>query len=295
MTSSVAQHTCPTCHQPIEDTLTPLAEEQNVMTIDDNISFLKEQRRTFRAALRNAEAVVAAREGQIKRLREEFADERARIRTLRQTLVSDGRLPSMEAIRKRVELEESVNRERRLLEDFSVKLGGLEPLSKKWLNVQSEKATLPDEDTSSQDKRKLALWREAFQEQLIRYDFQSLTAKNIVISEDTYLPNHKGFDLPSNISASDFIRVIWAYLVGLLEVSRELQTNHPGFLIFDEPKQQSTKNLSFAELLERVSNSGRFNQQVIFATSENERNLGMILQDVPHTFLGFEGRIIQPL
>lgn len=39
-------------------------------------------------------------------------------------------------------------------------------------------------------------------------------------------------------SASDAIRVVWAYLLGMLEVARVKDTNHPEFLVFDEPKQQ---------------------------------------------------------
>lgn len=292
---NIAKNVCPTCHQHIEDSLTPLAEEQNVMSIDDNLVFLEEQRRTFRAALRNTKAIVEARMSQVAQLREEFAGDRARIRTLRETLVSDSRLPSMEAIRKRVELEENISRRSALLEQFQNKLGRLEPLSEQWFEIQKERENLPREDTSSSDRVKIREWNSYFVDQLVKYDFQSLAADTITISSDTYIPTHEGFDLPSNISASDFIRIIWSYLNGLLEVSRDFETNHPGTLIFDEPKQQSAKNLSFAALLDRVSQSKNYGQQVIFATSENEDNLRNILENVPHTFLGFKGRIIQPL
>lgn len=292
---NVAKNVCPTCHQHIEDTLTPLAKEQNVMSIDDNIIFLEEQRRTFGAALRNTKTIVEARKSQIAQLREEFASDRAKIRTLLQTLVSDSRLPSMEAIRKRVELEESITRKEMLLEQFYNRLGKLEPLSEQWFEIQKERENLPKEDTSANDRVKIRQWNSSFVSQLIEYDFQSLAPDSIEISSDTYIPAHEGFDLPSNISASDFIRIIWSYLNGLLEVSREFETNHPGILIFDEPKQQSAKNLSFAALLNRVSQSGNYGQQVIFATSENRDNLGRILENIQHTFLGFEGRIIQPV
>ena len=41
-------------------------------------------------------------------------------------------------------------------------------------------------------------------------------------------------------SASDNIRVIWAFTMALLQVSLEKNGNHPCILIFDEPDQQST-------------------------------------------------------
>lgn len=290
---NVAIQECPTCHQPIVDTLAPLAVDQNVMSVDQNVSFLEEQRRTYKAALKNAEAIVIARESQVVQLREEFVGERAKIRALRETLVSDGRLPSIEAIRKRVELEGDIARREALLDQFQTKLGKFEPLSKAWFNVQKELQELPKEDVSDEDKDKIQKWNKLFVKQLAEYDFQSLDAKSVIISTDTYTPIHDGFDLQTNISASDFIRIIWSYLNGLLEIAREYETNHPGLLIFDEPRQQSAKNISFAALLKRASKSARYNQQVIFATSENADSLKGSLKDIDHTFIEFEGRIIQ--
>ena len=295
MAPNISNQVCPTCHQHIEDTLIPLDEDQIVMSIDDNLSFLEEQRRTFKSALKNANSIVDPRESQILQMREELTSLRSKIRTIRETLVSDGKLPSMEEIRKRVELEESTNRKKLILEQFQDRLGNFEPLSDQWFNVQKEKANLPKEDISSVDRAKLKKWNEIFMDQLIDYDFQSLATESVMISNDTYVPIHQGFDLPSNISASDFIRIIWSYLDGLLEVSRDFNTNHPGLLIFDEPRQQSAKDISFTALLRRASQAINFGQQIIFATSENKETLTKALEGVPNTLVGFEGRIIQPI
>lgn len=292
---SVIHQVCPTCQQPIGDALLPLAHEHRVMSLGDNLSFLDEQLRTFTASLKNAKKIVIARESHVVQLRDELMSVRAKIRTIHETLVSDERLPSMEAIRRRVELEESINRQKIALEQFQVKLGKFDFYSDEWLEIQKEKESLPPEDASLDDKRKLKIWNQVFSNQLQKYGFQSIPINTVTISGDTYIPKHEGFDLPSNISASDFIRIIWAYLSGLLDVSRELDTNHPGFLIFDEPKQQSAKEISFSALLEKASESSEYGQQVIFATSEDKAALKKILQKLPHTLHDYEGRIIQPI
>ena len=292
---SVIHQICPTCQQPIGDALLPLAHEHRVMSLGDNLSFLDEQLRTFTASLKNAKTIVSARESHVVQLRDELMSVRAKIRTIHETLVSDERLPSMEAIRRRVELEESINRQKMALEQFQVKLGKFDFYSDEWLEIQKEKESLPSEDASLDDKRKLKIWNQVFSNQLQKYGFQSIPINTVTISGDTYIPKHEGFDLPSNISASDFIRIIWAYLSGLLDVSRELDTNHPGFLIFDEPKQQSAKEISFSALLEKASESSEYGQQVIFATSEDKEALKKILQKLPHTLHDYEGRIIQPI
>jgi hypothetical protein len=292
---NIVDHVCPTCQQQIVDSLMPLAKEQSVMSISDNISFLEEQRATFQAVLKNVEAVANAREQQITMLREEISTQRAHIRALKQTLISDARLPSRAAIQTQVELQLQIERIEKALEEFSLKLYELEDLSDSWAKIQGEKVRLPKEDTSVEDSQKISSWSSLFVEQLKQYDFQSLPPSTISISPYTYRPTHEGFDLPTNISASDFIRVIWSYLNGLLELSRNFVTNHPGLLVFDEPKQQSAKELSFAELLKRASESATFEQQVIFATSENRKNLEAMLESVPHKYIAFEGRMIRPI
>lgn len=83
---------CPVCHQAIHDSLLPLTAEQTVMTLDENIEFLSEQRRTFEIVLGNARRIVDARASQVLTLESELAEVRARVRALRQTLMSDGRV-----------------------------------------------------------------------------------------------------------------------------------------------------------------------------------------------------------
>lgn len=293
--SRLVEGACPTCHQDIEDSLVPLAEGQQTMSIDSNISFLEDQRAAFLGALQNAESIVAARERQIAARREAIGEMRANVRALRRTLVADGRTPSRVAIREQVVLEERTDHLRRTSEALDEQLLQLEELSDRWREVQARKKALPKLDVSEDDRTKVSDWAVALVDQLRVYEFQSVDPKTLTISPENYKASHEGFDLPSDVSASDFIRVIWAYLLGLLEVARSHGTNHPGMLVFDEPKQQSTKDLSFKELLARSSRAGDFGEQVIFATSEPEDSLREMLDGVPHRLLSFRGHIIRSL
>ncbi len=314
--TNVVQQQCPTCHQHIIDSLTPLAEGQGVMSIDENISFLEEQRRTFRAVLTNQEHVVEARGQQVTALRQEVSGLRGEIRSLKETLVSDGRIPSVAAVRERVQLREALERFTRADDELGAELENLEEMSAKWGNLQAEKSRLPKEDTSRTDRKKIERWAVLLREQLHEYDFKSLDIDEIGVHPSTYRPSHggfdmqtlrvltrdaweqesrRGFDLATSISASDFIRVIWSYLNGLREVSLDFKTNHPGLLVFDEPRQQSAKDLSFEQLLKRVARAGEQGHQVIFATSEKEETLKQMLSDVPHTYRAFPGYLISQL
>ena len=293
--SSLDRGTCPVCHQAVHDSLVPLAAEQAVMSLDDNIAFLTEQRRTYAVVGANARQVAESRSLQIAALRNELSSLRETVRALRQTLVSDGRLPSVAAIRSRIELESKVKQYQQAREQFDGVLAGFEVLSGQWRALQENLHQLPKDDVSDADRKKLTDWADSVKEQLKEYGFGSFAPDQAKISPDTYRPEHDGFDLQSSISASDLIRTIWSYLTGLLELSRTEATNHPGCLIFDEPRQQSAREVSFGALLKRVCSSKESGQQVIFFTSENPDRLREYLSGLPHELKAIQGRVLRKL
>ncbi len=299
--SAIDKSTCPVCHQSIHDSLVPLEADQRVMSADESIEFLKEQRTTFRAVLSNSQAIVEARERHMRALREEVSSLRDRVRSLKQTLISDGRLPSQAAIRERVELEADLRADRNHAERFRHIVEEFDDLSDKWNKVIGEIDALPKEDVTASDIEKLSIWTSLLQNQLQQFGFKSFPEYQVRISQDTYRPEQEGFDIESNfrlqdsISASDLIRTIWSYLNGLLEISRNQDTNHPGTILFDEPRQQSTKDMSFRELLRRGSKTESHGQQAIFFTSESIDRLREHLSGTSHKLRQINGRVLQKL
>jgi hypothetical protein len=306
--SSVDNGICPVCHQRIQDSLLPIDVGHVVMSLDESIEFLQEQRRTFSAVLANATQVVEARELQGRALREELVSLRESVRVLRETLVSDGRLPSIAAIQSRLSLEAAIQSDEQSIEVFSGILDEFAPLAQDWRAVEEAALQLPSNDTSDQDRVKIREWSARFKEQLTQYGFASFPVVEAAISADTYRPEHQGFDLEASlgyayrnsplenqISASDLIRTIWSYLAGMLELARTTPTNHPGCVVFDEPKQQSTRDVSFQELLRRASACSTFNQQIIFFTSENRERLQTYVSGLPHVLTLIDGRVIKKL
>jgi hypothetical protein len=286
---------CPVCHQSVHDSLVPLQSQQAVMSLDDNIAFLEEQRKTCEAILGDSERVIRARERQVSAIRKDVSELRNTMRILRQTLMSDGRLPSAAAIQARLELERKIQQEEQVLEAFGRILDDYKARSEDWKNVENEIASLPATDTTQEDERKLREWTLLLQEQLKQYGFGSLPVDQIKVSADSYRPEHDGFDLQASISASDLIRTIWAYLLGMMELARTEKTNHPGLLVFDEPRQQSAHNVTFRELLKRAATSLVHRQQVIFFTSEDPSQLEAGLSGLQHTLINFDGRLLRPV
>lgn len=293
--SSIEHGACPVCHQEITDSLVPLPDEQSVMSLDENIDFLTEQRRTFRGLLANSERVLEARRQQVRALRDSITRLREKVRVIRQTLISDGRLPSMAAIYARVELESQIKQDSTVTAQAESLFEEFSQLAQSWNELQKELLKLPDDDVTLADRAKIVQWTDIVRNQLSAYGFGSFDAQQVVLSQDTYRPEHDGFDLQTSISASDLIRTIWALLNGLLELSRTTKTNHPGCVLFDEPRQQSARDVSFAALMHRAASAKTHGQQVIFFTSEDRTRLERHLADVENTFIAIEGRVLKHL
>lgn len=293
MDFAAAKETCPTCGQHVDDNLVVQGE---TMSIDDNIVLLERQIATQRAMRADAERVMSFRTARLQAVRERLDELRASVRSHRRTLTSDGRAPSEAAIRARLQLEMKVKSLARAAEDADQAVERLTELAQKWREAHDARAAIPS-GLSSDDGRKLAGLERSVSGQLHEYGFRSFPANEIEISRTMYRPVHDGFDLAPGfeLSASDMIRLIWAFLNGMLELSRTESTNHPGLLILDEPRQHSTSPVSFATFLGRASGAKAAGQQVIVATSEEKVVLDKALLGTPHQMHSIHGRILKPL
>ena len=94
---------------------------------------------------------------------------------------------------------------------------------------------------------------------------------------------------------SDNIRIIWAYIEGLLELASEFALNHPGLIIFDEPRQQEAKEVSFEKLLVRATKTLSRHQQVLFLTSEPLANIHRMTNNLDVKIINIEGWVMKRL
>jgi hypothetical protein len=199
------------------------------------------------------------------------------------------------AVTQRVLLEERVSRWSALKEEFAVMMGRFGDLSAHWMRLMAEKASLPKDGLSDDDEAKLRQLERLFVEQETSFGFRSFEPKLLTISRETYKPTREGYDIGFEASASDNIRIIWGYLNSLLELSRDYPMHHLGLLILDEPKQQDTKWVSFEAFVRRAASASDFEQQVVFATSEEDSNIREMLGGIQCQYVNFEGMMFRRL
>lgn len=275
--SLIAEHLCPTCHQDLTDGADISAQ---VMTVAENIAFIRRQLRVFNDSISDVRRVATAIDVRAAALREQVRGYRAEIRSARETLSSAESSPSVSDISRRVELSQRLTELRGRQSEFRALRETLVALHQRWRDQRGLLADVRSDDLSPADEERLARVETQVRRQLGRYGFDSLEPDQVAIDRVTYRPTHEGFDLGFDLSASDMIRVIWAYLFALLNVGTQ-DGHHLGFLVFDEPRQQETARTSYQALLAHAATEGTGGSQILFATSETPELLSSMLAGHP--------------
>jgi len=266
----------------------------SVRLTEESIKFIRDQIATFGKMKKDVLRVVKGRVARSIELGNRINEIFEQIRAQKELFQSEGELPSVAAIRERLQIENRLDNLNELNKQFNCLLDNLSEILKKWKPIKAELDLLTKTGHSQLDNAKLMKLEEIYQQQLEEYGFQSYHVSDITISKYTYRPIVRGRDL-AGTSASDAIRSIWSYLFAILKMSSEFNTNHLGFLIFDEPRQQMVKEMSYISFLKQASAATKDGSQIIFATSEKLENLQEELKDTDAEIRSFQGRIIKKL
>ena len=290
---SVVSGKCPTCQQPVSDTLLNQEDSKHVMTLDENIAFLRGQQQTLSKMKARTEGAIQALDRKLNAVIAYSNELRGKVRALRRTLVSATGTPSEAAVRERLVIEERLGRRQEASEKIKETLPRFASLTKRWKSAQEKKKSLRDQGPSAEDQRKLIGLESRFIELLRQLNFRSFSPDKFNIDRATLHPMREGFDVVYDVSASDNVRSIAAYVTALLELGNTFSTNHPGLLILDEPRQQNLHWGDLAALLERLAFSGENGQQVIVATSDPTDRIDEFSKRVKCTRIDLEGPILR--
>jgi hypothetical protein len=237
---STSNGICPVCNQIIQDTLLPNPNLYEVMSVDDNIKHLDAQKDMLEFALDGHKKNKNVIKATIHNFEIRLFTLRRLAKSIRNDLYSVNDDLSETVIRKRLEIENKIQNLNNFIEYIKNKKEEFKELSNQWMQYLDDKAALPTNKLSDLDEQKILFLQKSFISNLQNYGYKSVSNLNEVkISKDTYLPITEGFDMKFDSSASDNIRAIWAFTMGLMQTATNLGGNHPNILIFDEPDQHS--------------------------------------------------------
>ncbi|MCK8655824.1 hypothetical protein [Pseudomonas umsongensis] len=286
---------CPTCNQPVEDSLLPHMHNQSALGVDDNIKYLEKQKIVFDSMKEGESKKLLMKKSLISHAQQKINATRAEIRSVKESLTDVKGAPSRAQLRKEIMLEErisSVDKAAALETEIKEKLASV---ISDWSTITGALKKLPWDGFSRNDNIKLNELLNSFKENLKDFDYKSTPIEEFEISKRTYKPAIDEVDLGSEASASDNIRVIWAYMYTLLILDSRLNgltTNHLGLLMLDEPRQQETKEVNFKTFIEKAARTFELDKQVIIATSEKYDDLSKMIDGLQVNVVRFENPVI---
>lgn len=293
----ILNNECPTCGQAYSDHSTQLECSDELMTLQESLDFIKSQISAFKSVLHSYKNQLSIKSIELKNLEKDINQKSKDIYRLKESIYSETPIINEEILREKIQLEIEIGEYEKALvniADLRVQFDNLYSNHKELLKIRK---SLPEHGFSESDNLKLSSLEKTVIKYLNEFGFSSFSPDLLKISKDTYLPTREGFDLGFDTSASDGIRVIWSYLLSIFKIREDFITNHPGILIFDEPRQQEANKLSFTRLLKGASLAAG-NGQVIFATSEEEEILKDALKGCDYKMLSFsplEGKILRKI
>lgn len=264
---------CPICESDLYDTLGNRTVKREPMTLEENIGFLKSQIDFF-VSVRNKN-IDQLEDFQVRaRLVKSKIDvENEKLEGIRED-IDDVNGATKSLLRDKIQAEIQYGEVKKLKEILDDQKTKAAKTYSEW-SIATESLKLLRKKPNSNGKELVINTLQAIiRTNLASFNFNPSAISSISISQQSLRPEQEGYDIVAETSASDYIRIIWAYTLALMELAGEQEgIKHGGFVVFDEPRQHEASKISFANLIEKSSDSKTYSGQVIFATSLDEGEL----------------------
>jgi hypothetical protein len=298
---AASEHVCPTCHQAIDSELLPLVANVG-MALEENITFVKSQIELYEATMSDSIEQLDDYRARYQAASSELNERQLEVRGLKQALLQPSSAPSRAIIEEVIRKQSFLDRLNSMQKTVDGVVDELRSIAVEWTVLQDRLKRLSKDDLTTVDLEKILLFEKSIQKHLSLYGFKSFQPTEIHLSRDNFRPLVFTYikdeivekEINFEISASDAIRLKWAYYLSLLSISTAMHTNHCGLVILDEPGQQEMEVPSLHALLNWAAENVKDGQQVILATSEPLDSLNAALRG-RSSLISFEGLILKPL
>lgn len=294
---------CPTCRQAVSDTLLNGVVTGPQMDLQTNIAYLDSQRRMIQRQIAGMRDLVRQSETNAADLSNKLAEKHDYRNAMRGD-ISNGASESRAIVRRQVQIDLEVSSIESLETRVTPQLARLKNIAARLAENQAARKSLPRDTYTDSDLARLSLFEQNFRANASAFGYESASIAEIEIDRSNLTPTLSQLelreiknDIKADSSASDFVRLIWSYLLALYQTSAKpyMKGNHPGFLLLDEPGQHSMRSISQHALLQLLS--GEHNLQAIVAASfdENESVFKEATDGLPYQLIEWEGKILRPL
>lgn len=284
---------CPICESDLYDTLGNRNVKRQPMTLEENIEFLKSQIDFFATVRNRTLKQLDSYRRKAKLLQSRYVEESQKLEEIREDL-DDVNGVTKAILREKIMAESALRDAEKLKEiqdELRLRAG---KANTKWtMNTEALKLLRKQSNVDSKGVVINKL-QSIIRANLQAFQFNPSAINSISISLQTLRPEQEGYDIVAETSASDYIRIIWAYTLALMELAAEdKDIKHGGFVVFDEPRQHEASKLSFSNLISKASESKDYGGQVIFATSLDKNELTASCRDKSVNLICFDDYILR--
>lgn len=297
---SIATSKCPTCHQSVDDSLIDSAVTGPQMDLASNISYLEKQCSMF-------ERQIAGLKEAVRESSEIKAEISRRVTAIREQLdsarkdLTQGSQQSRVDLRRQLQIETEASQLESAATHLATLFVDLQKLATRLSENQEARRRLPGTGYSAEDEQRISVFEKNFRANAAAVEYESADVTDIEISRHALLPvltrMRARTDIKADSSASDFVRLIWSYLLSLYQTSSNpaLGGNHPGFLLFDEPGQHSMAASSQHALMQLLAGETGLQSIVAASFDESEMVFREATEGVSFKLIQVGKKAIQPL
>lgn len=298
---SLALDSCPACHQHVDDSLFLADTLIQPMSIDENVRYLDSQKKMVSRYILGLEKTITKLESQAREYSENVSDKRAVCLSFKKQIRLSGNAEEAD-LRVKLQLELKVESLLKAERIINSSVSNLVNFSNEFRNIKAELAGLPERKSSAEDVKKYNKFQNHFRSYASLFGYKSAPTSDIEINRDTLFPYLAGLelrevntDIKSDSSASDFVRLIWAYLLALYSASEELGGNHPGLVLLDEPGQHSMGVTSVNALLTNISKQRNIQGVVAASFDESDEVFDESVHGVNHHLIECGYKLLKPV
>lgn len=287
-----AKGKCHTCLNPIDDILISPDSMAMPMSLQENIIHLGNQKKMINSLLGGLNKNIERDKGQLLTINKELVKTSKELVSLKRDIKSTTNIKEAD-IRRKINIENRLEELNKLEIMLEKSLQSLVKLSAQYKELNASILKLSKSSFSPDDISKIRGFSYEFKTLARTFGYRSAVVDEIEVKPQTLLPYLKDLelreqvktpselkdknsasntDIKSDSSASDFVRLIWSYLIALYKTSAKTGGNHPGLILFDEPAQHSMSTKSVNQLLKTLSTTTGLQSIIVASFDENDDN-----------------------
>lgn len=287
-----AKGKCHTCLNPIDDILISPDSMAMPMSLQENIIHLGNQEKMINSLLGGLNKNIERDKGQLLTINKELVKTSKELVSLKRDIKSTTNIKEAD-IRRKINIENRLEELNKLEIMLEKSLQSLVKLSAQYKELNASILKLSKSSFSPDDISKIRGFSYEFKTLARTFGYRSAVVDEIEVKPQTLLPYLKDLelreqvktpselkdknsasntDIKSDSSASDFVRLIWSYLIALYKTSAKTGGNHPGLILFDEPAQHSMSTKSVNQLLKTLSTTTGLQSIIVASFDENDDN-----------------------